>query len=321
MERFRWREAVPSAKPAKPSHVSHSYRPACAEWPFHASAVAPKLLVALAITLPLLLGSTSPASAAGFCETKVVRDYAKPLEQMPRLRAVPADRRLPFGPHGVYLFPRSNVQILLPKSRERVGYTLRIVKSGKLSNPDLPPLKWLVTAKLVRVDPHGRLRELLKWRRRRIIGPGDNGDFGFGAPKRLGNYRVEIAFRSGIGRLLGRFGEYFRVLAPIADPRLTLNAASYSPGESVLACFENYGTTTLGYDNCGISIQSYNGSAWEQAAIYTPRACADVGLELGPGEASYVGNFIIPADAPPGSYRAVLARAFTAEFQIVTPNA
>lgn len=278
------------------------------------------MLTAIALAVVGVLGWlwTAQASGSSFCEQRVVRDYAKPLRQMPSLRSVSAGHKLSFGPHGVYLRSLSHSQILLPESHERVGYSLRVLKSG---NPDLPRLNWLITAKLARVDSQGRLRRLLESRRRHIAGAGYNGSFGFESPRRLGSYRLEIIFRDSAGRSLGRFGSYFRVVPSVQDARLTLDAASYQPGETVSACLENFGTTGIGSGTCGISIETFEGTAWSRAGFSPPGECpADLAL-LRPGRTARAGSFELPTDAPAGTYRAVLpGTSFSAEFHIVPPT-
>lgn len=272
--------------------------------------------VTIAAFVILGLAPASPAAAAGFCENTVAHNYAQPLEEMPALRPVPADRELSFGPRSIHLFPHAS-QVVLAEQAGRVGYTLKIPpKSSKSGNPNLPLLNWLVTAKLARVDSRGRTRELLGSRRGRVTGPGNNGSFGLELPGEPGYYRVEIVFRNGAGKRLGRFGEYVRVVPSVSDARLTLNATSFRPGEAVSACLENYGTTTVSFGSCGISIESFDASSWQRSSIDPPRECAGVLLALGAGRAAYAGNFDIPSDAPPGAYRASIDGSPYSEFVI-----
>lgn len=287
--------------------------------------------VSIAAVAAFCLTTVPTAAASGFCESKTVGNWAKPLEEMPALRSVRADRRLPFGPRGVYLYPGTQGEILLPRKGGRVGYVLRIpYRSAKNGNPNFPRLNWLVTTNLAQVDRRGQLIRTLDSSRRRITGPGSNGGFQFEKPRALGFYRVEIVFRNGVGKKLGRFGEYFRVVLPVADVRLTLNATSYRPGETISACLENYGTTLVLYGGCvagssslygQFSIQVFDGSAWQRSPIDPGGFCADVGLALAPARAASAGTFTIPTDAPPGLYRAVLSGGeITTEFQIQAPS-
>lgn len=217
------------------------------------------------------------------------------------------------APHGVYLLSLGHGRVLLPESHERVGYSLKILKSG---NPD-PRLNWFITAKLARVDSRGRLRQLLESKRGHASGAGYNGSFGFDSPKRLGSYRLEITFRDSAGRDLGRFGSYFRVVPSVQDARLTLDAASYEPGETVSACLENFGTTAIGSGTCGISIETFEGAVWRLARFSPPGYCpADLALLLA-GRTAHAGSFGLPTDAPVGTYRAVLpGTSLSAEFHI-----
>jgi hypothetical protein len=288
-------------------------------------------IVTIFATLFLIVAPT--AAASGFCEAKTVGNWVQPLEQLPALRNVPADRRLPFGPRGVYLYPGHESQILLPdkgsplEGGASVGYVLKIpYRSANDGNPNLPRLNWLLTTKLAQVDRHGNAIKTLHFWRRHITGPSSNGGFQFEKPHTIGLYRVEIVFRNAGGKRLARFGEYFRVAPPVTDVRLVLNAASYRPGETISACLENYGTTGIFYGGCvggsgslfgQFSIQAFDGSAWRRSPIDPGGPCADVGLALGPAGVASAGTFTIPTNAPAGLYRAVLSGGeITAEFHI-----
>jgi hypothetical protein len=293
---------------------------------------------ALSIACASLIFAPLPAAAAGFCETAVVGNWVKPLEELPRLGSVPADHRLPFGPPGVYIYPGRREgpsfggQIRTQKSGGTVGFTLVIPpRSAKDGNPNLQPLGWLATTKLTRLDRGGRVRQLLGFRRRRVVGPASNGSFAFDQPETHGIYRVEIVFRNLAGKRLGRFGEYFRVAPAVSDARLTLNAASYGPGETLSACLENLGTGTVTYGGCvggdgllyqEFAIEVFDGSVWGRSSIDPTGSCAGVGLGLVPAKAAKVGTFMIPTNAPPGLYRAAMGDQgqITAEFQVVAPT-
>jgi hypothetical protein len=262
--------------------------------------------------------------ASGFCENTFVGNYDQPLKEMPTLREVGLDRQLPFGPRGVYLLPGQEGPILPRGNIGVVGYALRI-PPGSLpdSNPNLPRLNWLVTAKLARIDLRGRLRKALDFRRRRITGPKGHKGFYLRKPSSLGFYRVEIVFRNGAGRRLARYGQYLRIVRPSSGARFTVNATSYRPGETVSGCVENLGTTPVEFGDCvgassKFSIQAFDGAAWMRAPIDPPEPCADVGLVLGPFRVASAGSFTIPTDAPSGLYRAWLSDTLTTEFTILT---
>jgi hypothetical protein len=204
---------------------------------------------------------------------------------------------------------------------EQVGYALSIPVVGKFANPNLPPIDWLVTTKLTRVNEAGTLGKLLDSISRHVTGPGPREAVRLTVPfsGELGYYRLEIAFRNGAGKRLGRYGEYFRVLAPATDTRFTLSASSYRPGEAVSGCLENYGTTPVIHGVCGISIETYDSTGWKLAEFEPPRACPAIAMILAAGMATGVRSAPIPIDAPAGSYRAEF-NGLTADFQILPPG-
>jgi hypothetical protein len=237
--------------------------------------------------------------AAGFCETGVVRDYLKPLQEMPALHEVPATNNLPFGPTGVFLGERAIGPIVAGSST--VGFSLSF---GSRTLKPSPRLDWTVVARLVRVARGERARRALARRREHVVRLGSRGRrrFSFRLPGRPSLYRFEIEFRNRAGRRLGRFGRYLRVLRPRRDARLTLERTSFQPGDTVSPRLENYGTESLLY-GLEYAIESYDGATWARAPFDRPRPVPLIGLRTGPGEAASCWSFTIPSDAPPGRYR------------------
>jgi hypothetical protein len=241
-----------------------------------------------------------PSIASGFCDTQVVHDYTRVLRKMPPLRGVPANHDLPFGPSGLYLFKGNRAPVMVPIGAPGgVGFAITNKRGG--SNQPVVHIDWLETIKLTEVDKSGSPLRLLEWRSRRVTrapGAGLWVDFA-GAP---GFYRLDFVIRNRKGRVLGKFGEYFRVLAAKTNGRISLDAPSYQPGQSVSACLENFGTTTLS-SGAARTIEVFDGSAWSRSPIDPPTSVAFQIPFLGPGEAVPVGSFPLPSDAPDGRYR------------------
>lgn len=297
-----------------------------------ARAAAPALIATLA-----LLAVAPSGARAGFCEGGVVYDYAQALHRMPPLRPIPSSRglpfgqapsQLPFGPRGVYLGRRGQSELMLSEGGEgltprvdEVGYALSIPVRGKFANPHLPPIDWLVTTKLARVNEAGTAGRSLDSITREVTGPGPREAVRLTVPfsGELGYYRLAISFRNGAGKRLARYGEYFRVLPPFSDTRFTLGASSYRPGEAVAGCLENYGTIPATHGVCGISIESHGYAGWQPAPFDPPRPCPALAQSLGAGMSIRVASITIPVDAPAGSYRARY-EGLTADFQILPPS-
>jgi hypothetical protein len=256
------------------------------------------------------------SASANVCETKVVRNYLKPVEALPPLRAIPASRELPFGPAGLSLGNGDQSPIMPPGSRE-VGYTI----SRPVTPPEGPPnvhLNWLVTAKLARIGRRGVVGRVLSWSKRRVLSVGREKEASLRLrfPGTVGIYRLEISFRNKAGALLGRFGEYVRVIRPTGSEgrRLTLNKTSFLPGETVVAHAEELGVGWIEM-NDSYTIEAYDGSTWVRAPITPMGVSLLIGTVVGPGEATSVSRFnpatacwgfAIPPGTSPGLYRFVI---------------
>jgi hypothetical protein len=259
--------------------------------------------------------ASTHSAAAGVCETEVVHNYLKPLEAFPALREIPAGGELPFGPAGLFLSRRGQSPLTLPGSNY-LGYTISFRQNASGRHPS-PHLNWLVTAKLARLSPQGSVSEALGWSRKHIasLGPHGNVSFRLPSPGKLGFYRLEIVFRNGARDRLGRFSEYVRVLRPpTPGSRLTLNKASFLPGETVSARAEERGVGWLELNDV-YSIEIYDGSSWARAPISPKELSLLIGTLIGPGEAASVSrfdpgapcwSFTIPSGASPGLYRFVV---------------
>lgn len=305
----------------------------------------PKCTLPAAVALVALLAIPPAASAGVDCETAVVRDYLDaPFlnSPQPQSGAVEFYQDLPFGPPGLSLgFPLRLPQSVVLESEE-LGFQVVFRKERTGGAPN-PKVNWLVTAKLARVDRSGRVVRELSFSRKHItrLGGESHDRTEFPLPFRFspGLYRVEIVFRDGSGRRLGRFVEFRRAIRPtVPDDRLALNGTSFHPGETVSAGATEYGVGITDFRDI-FSIEKLEGTTWTPASI-SPGGVSLLlpGPTAGPGEGTAVGcwNFKIPAEAPPGQYRFVVGasaadldgRPFpraemapaTAEFQIVPPG-
>jgi hypothetical protein len=231
-----------------------------------------------------------------FCDGGVVHDYLKPLKQMGKLHAPHPSGRIGFGPPALRLrlFPGLLV------GEDSAGYWLYLERRrGSVR------LGWEVTTTLVRVDWRGR--ELsIRARGHRRIGSLDSrlgvvGQFEIDGRPGVYRFTLEIARRSG--EKLAQFSRYLRAVRPTRKARLTLDAASYEPGETVFGRIENFGTTTVHF-GAPYAIERFDGSGWVRAPE-SPRGPWIMPLYgLGPGEASpHCSRFWIPPTMPAGRYR------------------
>lgn len=245
----------------------------------------------------------SPVMAAAPCETQTVHDYLKPLRGLPPLRDVPKNENLPFGPGGLSLSKEGFSSIV--SWDEDFEFKL---SSSRMGGTASSPINWLVTASLVKVNGHDRVREKLRTVARRLTRqPGRRG-VRFRLPFEFepGIYRYEIVFQDGAEKRLGRFGGYFRALSQRPHRELTLNDASFQPGQTVLATATEQGVGWISVADL-YTIESYDGSTWSRASISPSQVSLLVGTLLGPGEKGTCWSFQIPFSASPGLYRFAVA--------------
>jgi hypothetical protein len=254
-----------------------------------------------ALAVAVMAAAATPSVASAFCDQEVVRNYERPLEKMPPLRGVPANHVLPFGPSGLYLFKGSQTPVMVPIGTPGgVGFAIT-TKRGEPNVKPIAHLDWLGTLKMTEVDKSGSPIRLLEWRRKRITrAPGGGLTVDFSG--RVGFYRLDFVVRNRKGRVLGKFGEYFRVMPATTEGRLELSSSSYQPGETVSACLENLGTTILVYGAPPL-IEVFDGTTWTRSPIDPPMATLFTASLLSPGRSHPLGTFALPIDAPPGHYR------------------
>lgn len=295
------------------------------------------ILMSLAI---VGLISASQANARAFCETKSIRDYEKPLKQLPKEgRGLPADGELPFGPQGLLLRQVGGNPLVY--GSEGLGFSLSYDRGVAAR----PRLDWRVTAKLAWINRRGEVIARLASAQRRL-GRGPNvrrlrSERGITLQMpfrfRTALYRLEVVFRNRSGAKLGRFVEHVRALRYRSNPELALNGSSFGPGETVFAQARELGSGWLSlYDT--YSIERYDGAGWAQAPINPHQVSILIGPPVGPGEATSATcwAFTVPAGAPPGSYRFAVRgeskrvranrllpgreRQLTSEFLILAPQ-
>jgi hypothetical protein len=219
---------------------------------------------------------------------------------MPKLRPSPREG-LPFGPGGIEFTQQGRGPLMLPGERE-LGYILSRSRTRNAGGPIF--VDWLVTAKLARIDRRGGLRKKLGWRREHVthVGRDDPTHLIFQPPRAPGFYRLEVVFRNGAQRRIGRFGEYIRVLRPSLNVRLSLNQSSFKPGDRVVPRLENYGAAYLFFGLIGAYYEHYDGVSWGLASFGNGPKPA-IGLGIGPGASASCWAVQIPENASPGRYR------------------
>lgn len=237
----------------------------------------------------------SSARAQTPCEGRKVVDYGAPFEKLPRLRRVPPTERLPFAPPRVWL---GSLGGGLTSGASTLGFRL------SYDTPHPVTLDWTLAARLRRVSPASPAGHLVATRHVRIADAKGSGArrLAFSVSAKPAIYAAEVSIFDGERRIIGRYGEYLRVLpfAPAAELRIL--GGPFHPGEWVTGCLENRGTVPLEPEST--TIEREDASGWHPVAI-GPQYHVAVPFTLRylePGEAGVVSSYL-PPDAVAGSYR------------------
>jgi hypothetical protein len=268
-------------------------------------AAALTILVAAVAALPAI-GSAAKkktkakktATAAVFCGSPVVDNYRAPLEKLKPIPAVPEGGVLPFAPEGLTLGVTGPQGILVGGSTS-IG--LRLTNAATTA----PRLGWIVLERLIRfsadgtkIQPAGLKRIDLKQ-----LPAGKHRGLTFPLASTPGIYSLEITIQNHRGRLLGRYGEYVRVVDRTVSVGITLSAYdNVVPGGYLESCFENHGSASVA--PTGTSLERFDGAVWRPMAVgpqYSP-AQTSILRSLGPGEAERIGT-LVPPNAKSGLYK------------------
>jgi len=197
------------------------------------AAAASVVLLAIAVALLGIGAAASPISAGAakkpakkktkaatgpFCSVPVVDNYRAPLEKLKPIPAVPEGGVLPFAPEGLTLGITGPQGILVGGSS--VGLRLTNVAATT------PKLKWVVLERLIRfsadgskIQPAGLKRIDLKQ-----LPAGKHRGLTFPLTSTPGIFSLEITIQNHRGRVLGRYGEYIRVVERTVNAGITLSA-------------------------------------------------------------------------------------------------
>jgi hypothetical protein len=262
-----------------------------------------------AICAAVLVGLPQPTSAtAAFCESRIVRDYAGFLRNLPPLTPRPMAERLPFAPERVFFGGLSGGPLQVGWGIR--GFSLSYSPNEPEADKPSPELNWHVTATLTSIDRQGQplappqtidqhIDRL--WPR----GAGGAGEvrWDFYIPGGPAIYRLEIVFENSNGEQLAAFGEYFRVLRPSVDFRFSLNKKKARPGQTVRAKLSNYGVALLAF-GLGKTIEYHDGTSWTEPPVeFYSGLVSAIRLGLSPGTSKSCWSATIPENAPPGRYR------------------
>jgi hypothetical protein len=260
----------------------------------------------VALVAAFVLAAVAPASsdAAGFCPPEQIHDYAKPVRFLPKLHQLRLFDEPGFFPKGVFLrtggslWRNGNPRLALQLGAGPVGFQISYERPE--SSP--PPIDWLVVAKLVELRRRGQVEVPLGFHKHQIVRPQrGRDDLTFSVPDRTALYRTDLVIRNSAGRVLGRYGEFVRVLKTEPRASIWVDPRPYRPGERVQPYLANPGTTSLSF---GLSsyYERFDGTDWVSAPGLNGPALA-IGLGIPPGTRAPCWARTIPAGTPPGDYR------------------
>lgn len=244
--------------------------------------------------------ATAPATAP-FCSSPVVDNYRAPIETLQPIPAIPEGGVLPFAPVGTTLGATGPQGLLVGGSS--IGFRLTNAAPTTAAKPR--PLHWTVLERLIRLTDNGRNLHPSGLKRIDLkqLPAGKHRGLTFPIPATPAIYSVEVTVQNHRGRLLGRYGQYIRVVERKVEAGMTLSAYDkVLPGSYLESCFENHGTATIA--PTGTSLEHLERGAWRPVAVgpqYAP-AQSPIQRALGPGEAERIAT-LVPPNARPGLYR------------------
>jgi hypothetical protein len=269
-------------------------------------------LIAIAITALLAGGSAAASGAAKkkhkqvatapapFCSSPVIDNYRAPLEKLQPVPALPEGGVLPFGPAGTTLSATGPQGVLVGGSS--IGF--RLTNPAPSTTP-AKRLNWTVLERLIRLTDNGSRPHPAGLKRIDLaqLPAGKHRGLTFPLPSTPAVYSLEVTIQNGRGRLLGRYGEYVRVVNRVVNVGITLSATDdVAPGSYLETCFENHGSASV--SPTGTSLERFDGSTWHPVVVgpqYSP-AQTTIQRTLGPGEGERIGT-LVPPNARPGLYK------------------
>lgn len=244
---------------------------------------------------------TPATSTAPFCSSPVVDNYWAPVEKMQPIPAVPEGGVLPFAPVGTTLGATGPQGLLIGGSN--IGF--RLTNGAPATEAKPRRLNWIVLERLIRLTDEGRKLHPSGLKRIDLkqLPAGKHRGLTFPIPSGPAIYSLEITIQNHRGRLLGRYGQYVRVVDRLLNAAITLSAYDkVVPGSYIEGCFENHGTASV--TPTGTSLEHLEGTTWRRVVLgpqYTP-APSSPPRTLGPGEAERIST-LVPPNARPGLYK------------------
>jgi len=234
-----------------------------------------------------------------FC-TNPADNYKAPLQKLQKMPPMPEGGLLPFA-STIAVAPTGPQGLLVGGSN--IGFRLTNTAPG----PGARRLNWTVLERLVRLTKEGTQLHPVALKRidlGKLAATAHRG-LTFPIPPEPAIYSLEVTIQSKRGRVLGRYGEYVRVVNRTVNVGMSLAAYdNVKPGTNVESCFENHGSATV--TPIGTSLERSDFGTWKPVVVgpeYSP-AQTPIQRSLGPGESEKIGT-LVPPNAYPGLYRLI----------------
>jgi len=258
------------------------------------------ILCLMALLDPSRSALASADRVENTCDETILHNYLRPLSELPSLHQVPESGRLPFGPRDVTL---NTIGDGVRVGRGVIGFSFGDKSAGVPRQ-----LNWQTTTELFRLGAGVGHRAVLLQRKVRFVARQETAEISgqrFIVDGNPAIYKVRISIRSRLGQLLGRYGEYFRVVRPIFKAQVTVSATSIVVGEALRFRVANFGTEPILADS-SFSIQRYGADGWEMiGSALTPGLRPELRATLLSGEGGRCATHRVSVDQPPGRYRIV----------------
>jgi hypothetical protein len=239
-----------------------------------------------------------PTVMTGFCGTRVIYDYQRPLKRLPTISELPKSGQLPFAPSDLnvsalqlpgrhLLFAGVAVRFQFAtygKAHLDLGWAVQIVQSPITADESVGQPTFEGTSKV------------------RDLGPGDPVQtIQGGKLVALGSYRVELKIFDDAGKLLGSYGEYIRAVPSVFNVGLSLDRGVVRAGTSLKMRIENFGTREVHYGP-GFELARFASGRWIKLNL-PPTPVQPVEHVAFAGTSSGCEAVPVPRLASPGRYR------------------
>ena len=279
-------------------------------------------LAAVGICLTAGVGATGSGigvadAGDNFCGEHLARDYSAPLSRMRPVRAIPS--RLSFAEMSV-VAETPTTQVLVPGENMDISYQLR----AKAWKPLAERQAWTMSSELVRVNGSGRPLGVVARKRLSVLAlrlnPRRGAGFSFTVGRHPRFYAVRTEFRRPGGKLLQRYEEYFRVVAPTRNTALVISPHSIPPGGEVAFRVKNTGTLRTVFGEAFHLEKAVDGR-WFRVRLGSKWHAVRLGL--GSGELGSCQRLVVPDGLGSGRYRVQKelidpSRSVSAEFAVTT---